>query len=227
MLVSNYQENKTALTRFKNGRLQRVPEVSNKGIFGLKAKNKEQLFAFDLLLDKDVPLVSLLGKAGSGKTLLSIAAAMELVLDKQEYSRIVIMKSLNTVGSDIGFLPGPVIEKLLPRFGSIEDNLRFLLNNDKIKLEKYIQDGMIDIEPIAFIRGRSISNSFVIIDEAQNLSVHEIKTILTRISEGTKIVLTADIFQIFIIFCILIFRSSYGTTRLLKEFFHPRMSWLK
>jgi PhoH-like ATPase len=169
----------------------------------LDAKNKEQRFALQLLLDPDVKLVTLAGLAGCGKTLLSIAAGLELVLEKKKYKSLVVCRPVQPMGKDIGFLPGTIEEKMEPWVAPIKDNLRFLLSasgkrsrNIEETLNMYFDDGTIEVEAMTFIRGRSISNAFMIIDEAQNLNAHELKTILTRVGEGTKIVLTGDIEQI-------------------------------
>ena len=154
--------------------------------------------AFDLLFDDDVPLVSLIGKAGSGKTLMAIAAGLEQTLGKKDakYRRIVISRPVQPMGKDIGFLPGTLENKMLPWLKPIQDNIQFIMGNDRTMLEAYVEKGQIEIEALTYIRGRSISNAFVIIDEAQNLTAHEVKTIITRIGENTKIVLTGDIEQI-------------------------------
>jgi len=197
MLVSNSNEKKTALGRFidTNLPLKKIPKCKS-GIWGLKPRNKEQSFAVDLLMDPDVPVVSLIGKAGSGKTLLALAAALEQTFEGGVYSRIVVTKPVEPVGKDIGFLPGTMQEKMLPWLAPIQDNLQFLFGNDKMTLDMYIDEGRIEVEAMTYIRGRSISNSFIIIDEVQNMNRHEIKTVLTRVGEGTKIVLTGDVEQI-------------------------------
>jgi PhoH-like ATPase len=168
-------------------------------IWGLRARNKEQEFALDALMDPDIKLVTLVGKAGSGKTLISIAAGMEQVIQSRSHStpftKLMVSKPVESVGKDIGFLPGSLEEKLGPWLAPIKDNLEALMG-DKMAMEAYMEQGIIEIEAITFIRGRSIANAYMIIDEAQNLNVHEIKTILTRVAEGTKIVLTGDIQQI-------------------------------
>ena len=202
MLKSEYNEKKTALCRYKNGKYIKIREYSKKGVWGVRARNKEQAFAFDLLMDENIPLVSLVGKAGSGKTLMAIASAIAQTIsdpfDPQEkiYKKIVLSRPVMPMGKDIGYLPGTMEEKMHPWLMPLQDNLQFLLGNDQATLEDYMDKGVIEIEALAYIRGRSISNAFIIIDEAQNLSLHEIKTILTRVGENTKIVLTGDIEQI-------------------------------
>jgi PhoH-like ATPase len=151
-----------------------------------------------LLMNHHVPLVSLIGRAGSGKTLMAIMAGLEQVLglEKGRYNRIIISRPIQTLGKDIGYLPGTMEEKMAPWMKPIFDNMQYIMGTDKTMLEAYLQKGLIEIEALAYIRGRSISDAFVIIDEAQNLTAHEVKTIITRIGENTKIVLTGDIEQI-------------------------------
>ncbi len=198
MLVSNSNEKKTALARFVNYStpLQRIPQKKD-GIWGVHAKNKEQAFALDLLMNPNIDIVTLVGKAGSGKTLCAIAAALEQTMEGDNiYKRVIVSRPIQPMGKDIGYLPGTMEEKMNPWLAPIEDNLRFLMGNDKETLQMYMDSGTIEIEALTYIRGRSIANAFIIIDEAQNLTIHELKTIVTRVGEGTKIVLTGDIEQI-------------------------------
>ena len=198
MLISNSNEKKTALVKFTSyGMPVRVMKSPKKDIWGLKPRHKEQMFALDILLDKNIPLGSLVGKAGSGKTLLALAAGLEQTFGHDPvYKKIVVTKPVEPVGKDIGFLPGSMEEKMMPWLAPIQDNLQFLMGNDKTTLDMYIEDGKIEVEAMTYIRGRSISNAFIVIDEAQNMTRHEIKTVLTRVGEGTKIILTGDIEQI-------------------------------
>tara|TARA_R100000049_G_C1948190_1_gene94290 strand:- start:2182 stop:2769 length:588 start_codon:yes stop_codon:yes gene_type:complete len=149
-------------------------------------------------MDPSVKIVSLVGRAGSGKTLCAIAAGLQQTIGLREnpYTRLIVSRPVQPMGKDIGFLPGSMEEKMIPWLAPISDNLQFLLGGDKSALELYIDKGKIEIEALTYIRGRSISNAFIIIDEAQNLTMHEVKTIITRIGEGSKIVLTGDIEQI-------------------------------
>lgn len=198
MLISNSNDKKTALAKFENynNPLQKIVK-SNKKIWSTEPRNKEQQFAFELLLDPAIPVVSLVGKAGSGKTLLALASGLEQTFGKSAtYKKIVVTKPVEPVGKDIGFLPGSMEEKMLPWLAPIQDNLQFLMGDDKATLELYMEKGQIEVEAMTFIRGRSISNAFIVIDEVQNMTQHEIKTVLTRVGEGTKIVLTGDIEQI-------------------------------
>lgn len=198
MLISNSNDKKTALSRYVN-HLSPIEKIvkTTKTVWGTHARNKEQQFAFDLLLNKEIPVVSLVGKAGSGKTLLALASGLEQTFGSNaSYKKIVVTKPVEPVGKDIGFLPGTMEDKMLPWLAPIQDNLQFLMGDDKTTLEMYMNQGRIEVEAMTFIRGRSISNAFVIIDEVQNMTQHEIKTVLTRVGEGTKIVLTGDIEQI-------------------------------
>ena len=200
MLVSSSNEKKTALARFLDHTvpIQHIRDLNNELCWGVVPRNKEQSFAFDLLFDEEVPLVSLIGKAGSGKTLMAIAAGLEQTLGMKDarYRRIIISRPVQPLGKDIGFLPGSMHDKMLPWLKPIEDNIQHIMGDDRTMLQSYVEKGQIEIEALTYIRGRSISNAFVIIDEAQNLTAHEVKTIITRIGENTKIVLTGDIEQI-------------------------------
>jgi len=205
MLVSSSNEKKTALARYQasNKPLRKLYEIGKKGLWGVCPRNKEQSFALDLLMDPNVPFVSLVGKAGSGKTLLAIVAGISQVLkdpfakaSSPLYKKLVVSRPVQPMGKDIGFLPGSMEEKMRPWLMPIQDNLQYIMGNDRVTLEEYMGQGIIELEALTYIRGRSISNAFVVIDEAQNLSMHEIKTIMTRIGEGTKLVLTGDIEQI-------------------------------
>ena len=198
MLISNSNDKKTALARFinYNSPLKKIIKSTTK-VWSTNPRNKEQQFAFELLMDPSVPVVSLVGKAGSGKTLLALAAGLEQTFNTNcQYKKIVVTKPVEPVGKDIGFLPGTMEEKMMPWLAPIQDNLQFLMGDDKATLEMYMDKGQIEIEAMTFIRGRSISNAFIVIDEVQNMTQHEIKTVLTRVGEGTKIVLTGDIEQI-------------------------------
>jgi len=211
MMVSNSNEKKTALCRFIDYKEQlwKVSDFKN-GLWGVKPKNKEQAFALDLLMDPEVQVISLVGKAGSGKTLLTIAAGLEQVMpnyslnklvNKKQvndgvYKKLVVSRPVMPMGKDIGYLPGSMQDKMAPWLAPIQDNLKFLTGDDQTTLDEYIERGIIEMEALTYIRGRSIANAYIVIDEAQNLTAHEIKTILTRVGEGTKIVLTGDIEQI-------------------------------
>jgi len=200
MLISSSNQKKTALGKFisHNLPLLRTRKWGNGLDFGVIPRNKEQSFAYELLFDTNIPLVSLIGKAGSGKTLMAISAGFEQTLGLKEpkYKKLVVSRPVQPLGKDIGFLPGSMHEKMLPWLMPIQDNMQFLLGNDKAMLASYMERGSIELEALTYIRGRSINNAFIIIDEAQNLTAHEVKTIITRVGENTKIVLTGDIEQI-------------------------------
>ncbi len=199
MLVSNANEKKTALGKFINAATPlRHLHTPKKGIWGIKPRNQEQFFLLDALMNPQIEIITAIGKAGSGKTVVALAAALEQTLDKTkaEYSRIIVSRPVQPLGKEIGFLPGEINEKMSPWLMPIQDNLQFLMGNDKVTLDMYLEAGTIEIEALTYIRGRSIANAFIIIDECQNLSMHEIKTIITRIGEGTKIVLIGDVEQI-------------------------------
>lgn len=167
--------------------------------WSISARNKEQEFAIDLIMDTNIDLVTLIGKAGTGKTLVILASALELVMSKKEYKKLVIYRPIQPVGNDIGFLPGTMEEKLAPWFQAIMDNFEILLSKNpdwKKDLELWQRKGRIEMNAITYIRGRSIPNSIILVDEAQNLTKEEIKTILTRAGEGSKIILNGDIEQI-------------------------------
>ena len=199
MLISSSNDKKTALGKYFNQTepLKRVNDHKKELSWGVVPRNKEQSFAYDLLFDDSVPLVSLIGRAGSGKTLMAIAAGMEQTvgMGDKKYNKIVISRPVQPMGKDIGFLPGDMKEKMMPWLMPIQDNLQTMIG-DKVMLESFIEQGKIEIEALTYIRGRSINNAFMIIDEAQNLTAHEVKTIITRVGENTKVVLTGDIEQI-------------------------------
>ena len=197
MLSSIANPKKTCLARFEDHQSP-LKKIIHTGIpdWNIKPRNKEQSFAIDMLLDPSIRLVSLIGRAGSGKTLCAIAAGLQQTIGNDSlYSRLIVSRPVQPMGKDIGFLPGTMEEKMLPWLMPIQDNLKFLVG-DSVSLEMYMQKGKIEIEALTYIRGRSISDAFIVIDEAQNLTRHEIKTIITRIGENTKIVLTGDIEQI-------------------------------
>lgn len=168
--------------------------------WGINSKNKEQAFAIDLLLDNNVKLVTLTGIAGCGKTLLTLSCALQLIVENKKYNKCIIYRPVEPVGKDIGYLPGDLNEKIAPYFQNINDNLEALSLNSRKKSKSEIELlkelGKISYEPLTYIRGRSISNALMIVDEAQNLSPEDIKTVLTRVGSGTKVILNGDINQI-------------------------------
>ena len=173
--------------------------VIDRAPWNLRTKNIEQAFAVDLLLDKNVPLVTLAGRAGTGKSLISVACALESVLGKKAHNKIIIYRPIQPMGADIGYLPGSFQEKLDPWMAPIKDSLEFLFpkkSKDAWKDSLSQFSDRIHTEALTYVRGRSINNAFIILDECQNISKEEIKTVLTRIGYGSKIVLTGDIEQI-------------------------------
>tara|TARA_Y100000034_G_scaffold132484_1_gene195571 strand:- start:2229 stop:3542 length:1314 start_codon:yes stop_codon:yes gene_type:complete len=217
MLVSNANDKRTALAKFINYSEPLKKVVEYKNVWGVKPRNKEQSFALDLLMDEKVPIVSLVGKAGSGKTLCAIAAGLEQVLEgdsEGRYKKIIVSRPIQPMGKDIGYLPGTLEEKMAPWLAPVQDNLEFLMGNKKT-LDMYIDEGTIEVEALTYIRGRSIANTFIVIDEAQQLTKHEIKTILTRVGEGTKIVFTGDIEQIDNVY---VDETSNGLTCIVEKF---------
>jgi len=205
LLKNSANESQTALARFSKQKSVFVPITTAKhGVWGISAKNKQQQFALDLLLNDDIRLVTLVGKAGTGKTLLALAAGLEKTIEARTFQRLVVSRPVFPLGKDIGFLPGDIEEKLKPWMQPIRDNLDFLVGSSggpgRVKGKKDLQSlfdlGMIEVEPLTYIRGRSMPNQYLIVDEAQNLTPHEMKTIITRAGEGTKVVLTGDPYQI-------------------------------
>lgn len=170
-------------------------------LWGIRPRNKEQYFAIDALLDERIQLVTLMGKAGTGKTLLAIAAAMHLTLAEKRYRGLLVGRPIFPLGRDLGYLPGDIGQKLDPWMKPVVDTVEFLLDvggpmkgySDTAAL---MRDGLVEIQPLTYIRGRSISGRFVVVDEAQNLTPLEVKTIITRIGQDSKIVLTGDPYQI-------------------------------
>jgi PhoH-like ATPase len=177
-----------------------VPLLSpTDSIWGIHPRNVEQTFAIDCLLNDEILFVSLVGKAGTGKTLIALAAGLYKTLDEGRFQRLLVSRPIFPMGRDIGFLPGDVEQKLNPWMQPIFDNVEFLMGADKKaagRAQELINQGMLNIEPLTYIRGRSIPNQYLIVDEAQNLTPHEIKTIVTRAGQGTKVVLTGDPQQI-------------------------------
>ncbi len=206
LLKDDQNPGHTALARWDAVQKRAVPvKKMREGVWGIRPKNKEQHYALDLLLNDDIKLVTLVGKAGTGKTLLAIAAGLQKVVEENVFSKLLVARPVYPLGRDIGFLPGDIEEKLNPWMQPIYDNVEFLLgigkDGPKDKKEgrsaaEMMDLGYVQIEPLTYIRGRSIPNQYMIVDEAQNLTPHEVKTIITRVGDGTKIILTGDPYQI-------------------------------
>lgn len=209
VLKNATQPSQTAMTRYDAAAKQlKLINRHKEGVWGIFARNREQLFALDLLLDDNVPLVTLDGMAGTGKTLLAIACGLKRVADDKRFRRLVVARPIFPLGKDVGYLPGTIDEKLNPWMKPIFDNLELLLGGeDRDPLPKggrvtgppyqaLIDQKIIEVEPLTYIRGRSLPRQYLIIDEAQNLTPHEVKTVITRAGEGTKVVLTGDRYQI-------------------------------
>ncbi len=162
---------------------------AKEGMWGIRPRNREQQFASDILLNDSIKLVTLVGKAGTGKTLLAIAAGLQKVTEENAYQRLLISRPIFPLGRDIGFLPGDVDEKLTPWMQPIFDNVEFLMGLSRKERKsgrsytELMDLGILEIEPLTYIRGRSIPNQFMIVDEAQNLTPHEVKTIISRAGE--------------------------------------------
>ena len=210
-LVDQAQPSHTLLARFhaETASLQPLHRVSKAKLGRIQPRNREQTFALDLLLDPTVQLLTMVGKAGTGKTLLALAAGLNQVADERIYERLLVTRPVIPLGKDIGFLPGDIQEKMGPWMQPVIDNLDFLLGSGddghgsrsghrgpRSNWADLKGMGLLEVEAISYIRGRSIPGQFMVVDEAQNLTPHEVKTIVTRVGEGTKIVLTGDPYQI-------------------------------
>ncbi|MBD1874793.1 PhoH family protein [Nodosilinea sp. FACHB-131] len=206
-LVDESNPNHTALAMVQgsSGKLVPLSKLPHAGVSRVLPRNREQRFAFELLLQDSISMVTLVGKAGTGKTLLAIAAGVQKVADERLYSRLLIARPIVPLGRDIGYLPGDMREKLNPWMQPLYDNFDLIFGTQDMRgrpehwrrgHEEMIDQGLLQIEALTYIRGRSIPKQFLIVDEAQNLTPHEVKTILTRAGEGTKIVLTGDPDQI-------------------------------
>jgi PhoH-like ATPase len=204
LLKDREAPNHTALSKYNAAKGRFVPLLKSlkEGAWGLRPRNKEQSFALDLLLNDEIKLVTIVGKAGTGKTLLAIAAGLQKTMEEQVYQKMLVSRPVFPLGKDIGFLPGTVEEKLNPWMQPIYDNVEFLMGLSRAdkkagrSYKELVDLGLIAIEPLTYIRGRSIPNQYIIVDEAQNLTPHEVKTIITRVGDNTKIVLTGDPYQI-------------------------------
>ena len=202
----DHQRSKTLRYNAGHKSLYPLKEYYGQEVFGIKARNYEQEMALDLLLDDSIRMVSLSGIAGTGKTLLAMAAGLQKVVEEEKYSRLVISRPISPIGKDLGYLPGTKADKFNPWMQPIYDNMDILLalhneggngkSKKKASLTDFMDYGFLELEPLTYIRGRSLPDQYIIIDEAQNLSPHEMKTIITRAGENTKLVLTGDPYQI-------------------------------
>lgn len=194
----------SALAKYVSAQNKLVPVIKTgkEGVWSIHPRNREQTCALDALLDDSIKIVTLVGKAGTGKTLLAIAAGLHKTAEENVYNRLLVSRPVFPMGKDLGFLPGDIEEKLAPWMQPIFDNVELLLSGHEAEkrhskgYRELMAMGIMEIEPLTYIRGRSIPNQFLIVDEAQNLTPHEIKTIVTRAGEGTKVVLTGDPYQI-------------------------------
>jgi PhoH-like ATPase len=200
-LLDETNPKRTALTRVDPSGQRLVPILDcREGVWGIKPRNREQHFAFDALLDDRIKLVTLMGKAGTGKTLMAMAAGLKRTVHDREFRRLVVARPTISMGKELGFLPGTLEEKLGPWMQPIHDALELLsdlnMGHDSRRSNDLMRAGVIVVEALSYIRGRSIANQFMIIDEAQNLTPLEVKTIITRVGHGTKIIFTGDPYQI-------------------------------
>ena len=209
LLIDQTDENHTGLGRRLADTDHVIPVTArSKPTFGIIARNIQQTMALDLLLDDEIKLVTLIGQAGTGKTLMAVAAGMTKVFNEERYEKLLVARPIMPMGRDIGYLPGDKDEKLASWMQPIFDNLAYLMStrgspnqtpeshSTEQRITRLMADGRLVLEPLTYIRGRSIPHQFMIVDEAQNLSPHEVKTIVSRVGEGTKIIFTGDIDQI-------------------------------
>ena len=200
-LTEERNPKRTALAKVDPTGTKIVPIIdSREGVWGIKPRNREQHFAFDALLEDRVKLVTLMGKAGTGKTLLAMAAGLKRTVLDREFHRLVVARPTISMGKEIGFLPGTLEEKLSPWMQPIHDALELLgdlnMGHEQRRSMDLMRSGNIVVEALSYIRGRSIAHQFMVIDEAQNLTPLEVKTIITRVGHGTKIIFTGDPYQI-------------------------------
>ncbi|HWI60025.1 MAG TPA: PhoH family protein [Bacillota bacterium] len=200
-LLEETNPKRAALAKVDASGTKLIPIIDcREGVWGIKPRNREQHFAFDALLDERIKLVTLMGKAGTGKTLLAMAAGLKRTVLDREFRRLVVARPTISMGKELGFLPGSLEEKLAPWMQPIHDALEMLsdlnMGHEHRRSGDLMRSGSIVVEALSYIRGRSIANQFMVIDEAQNLTPLEAKTIITRVGNGTKVVLTGDPYQI-------------------------------
>ena len=195
LLRSSTDPKHSCLARFNGAQLVKITPKTE--VWGIAPRNKEQVFALDALFDPNIKLVTMIGRAGTGKTLMAVAAGVSQLLDNHVYKKMIMSRPIQPLGKDIGYLPGTLSEKMLPWVSPLHDNLELLFSEKGGQtLDMYKESGAIEVEALTYIRGRSISKAVLLVDESQNLTLHELKTIITRVGEGSKIVLTGDINQI-------------------------------
>jgi PhoH-like ATPase len=200
-LLDESNPKRTALTKVDAKGTRLIPIIdSREGVWGIKPRNREQHFALDALLDDRIKLVTLMGKAGTGKTLLAMAAGLKRTVLDREFRRLMVARPTISLGKELGFLPGSLDEKLAPWMQPIHDALEMLsdlnMGHEHRRSGDLMRSGSIVVEALSYIRGRSIANQFMVIDEAQNLTPLEAKTIITRVGHGTKLIFTGDPYQI-------------------------------
>ncbi len=198
--VMTSPEHSSAVAKYSQSSKVLEPLIKNNNLWGVKPRNVEQKCAVDALLRDDIKLITLVGQAGTGKTLLALACGMRKVFDEGLYNKILVSRPIVPLGRDIGYLPGTKEEKLINWMQPIYDNLEYLCHSTGGEggdtLQWVMDSKKIEMEAVTFIRGRSLAKAFIIIDEAQNLTPHEVKTIISRAGEGTKVILTGDPTQI-------------------------------
>jgi PhoH-like ATPase len=196
---SNSNEKHTAIGKLVKGRIRKIDAV--KEVFGVKPRNLEQVAAFDAILDDKITLVSLLGQAGTGKSFVALAAGLAMVLDQHRYKKLLVIRSTTSVGESVGWLPGSLAEKTRPLFDALMDNLALIFKTEnsvktQAMVDHLVENGTVELSTPTFMRGRSMPGTLILVDEAQNLTRHEIKTIATRLGEGSKLILLGDLNQI-------------------------------
>lgn len=203
LVAINQEDKEQTLTAIYDPKRKSFIRVQyDRGIWGIQPRNPEQHLALDILLNPDINIVTLVGKAGTGKTLLALAVGLQMMLVENKYTRMLVSRPIFPMGRDLGYLPGDVQDKLAPWMQPIFDNLELLLGSTQSGKgttkghRELLDQGLLVIEPLTYIRGRSIPYQYMIVDEAQNLTPHEIKTIITRAGYGTKLIITGDPYQI-------------------------------
>lgn len=188
---------KSALACFKDGVAKKLIHAKQKGfeVQGITPRNKEQMFALESLLDRDIHMATISGKAGSGKTLMATAAALHM-LNEGWYEKIIISRPVQSMSADIGFLPGNKNEKMQPWIQPMIDNFKFLFKNGTHYFDIMVEKGVIEIEALSYIRGRSLPNIIMILDESQNITYNEAKAVITRMGENSKLIMLGDLEQI-------------------------------